>query len=103
MPAKILKLPCYKVLGIQENEHDYHADVEATEPPKSCPHCQSSNLVDFGCREHRHPYYGVLAPNSRLRPAVTALAPEAVVSHRAVKTAAEDSPATLRQSPARYL
>ncbi|WP_297462512.1 ISL3 family transposase [Ferrovum sp.] len=51
MPANILNLPCYKVLGIQENEHDYHIDVEAAEPPTSCPHCQSSNLVGFGRRE----------------------------------------------------
>ena len=51
MPANILNLPCYKVLGIQENEHDYHVDIEATEPPKSCPHCQSSNLLGFGRRE----------------------------------------------------
>ena len=51
MPANILNLPCYKVLGIQENEHDYHIDVEAVEPPTLCPHCQSSNLVGFGRRE----------------------------------------------------
>ncbi len=41
------------------------------------------------------------------RPAVTALAPEAVAlastPHRAVKTAAEDPPETTRRSPARYL
>jgi hypothetical protein len=58
-------------------------------------------------RQHRHRYYGVLAPNSPLRPAVTALAREAVApvpaSHRAVKTAAEDPPETIRRSPARYL
>jgi len=51
VPTNILNLPCYKVLGIQENEHDYHIDVEAAEPPTSCPHCQSSNLVGFGRRE----------------------------------------------------
>lgn len=47
------------------------------------------------------------APNSPRRPAVTALAPEAVTpvpaSHRAVKTAAEDLPETIRRTPARYL
>ena len=56
-------------------------------------------------RQHRHRYYGVLAPNSPLRPAVTALAPEAVApapaSHRAVKTVAEYSPEPIRRSPAR--
>ena len=51
MPANILNLPCYKVLGITENEHDYHIDVEAIDPPTSCPHCQYSNLVGFGRRE----------------------------------------------------
>jgi len=60
-----------------------------------------------GPRRRGHRYYGVLAPNSPLRPAVTALAPEAAASapasHRAVKTAAEDPPETIRRSPARYL
>jgi transposase len=51
MPANILNLPCYKVLGIKENEHDYHIHVEAAESHKSCTHCQSSNLVGFGRRE----------------------------------------------------
>jgi len=51
MPANILNLPCYKVLGIQESERDYHIDVAAAESPTSCPHCQSSNLVGFGRRE----------------------------------------------------
>jgi hypothetical protein len=60
-------------------------------------------------RQYRHRYYGVLAPNSPLRSAVTALAPEAVVPAPApkhimkTKTAAEDPPATIRRSPARYL
>lgn len=47
MPANILNLPCYKVLGIQENEHNYHIDVETLHAPTSCPHCQSSNLVGY--------------------------------------------------------
>jgi transposase len=51
MPANILNLPCCKVLGVQENEHGYHIDVETLESPTSCPHCQSSNLVGFGRRE----------------------------------------------------
>ncbi len=51
MPANILNLPCYKVRSIQENEHDYHIDVETQEAPTSCPHCQSDNLVGFGRRE----------------------------------------------------
>jgi transposase len=51
MPANILSLPCYKVLGIKETEHDDHIDVEAAWPPTSCPHCQSDNFVGFGRRE----------------------------------------------------
>ncbi len=58
-------------------------------------------------RQHRHRYYGVLAPNSPLRSAVNALAPESVApapaSNRAVKTAAEDPPEKIWRSPARYL
>lgn len=51
MPANILNLPCYTVLGFQENKHDYHVELEAVEAPAACPHCQSSNLVGFGRRE----------------------------------------------------
>ncbi len=58
-------------------------------------------------RPHRHRSDGVLAPNSPLRPAVTALAPEAVVpapaSNPAVDSAAEtpprDDPALSRPLP----
>ena len=56
-------------------------------------------------RQHRQRYYGVLAPNSPLRPAVTALAPHAVAptseSRPAVATAADDLPQASRRSPAR--
>ncbi|QEP44778.1 IS91 family transposase [Ectothiorhodospiraceae bacterium BW-2] len=58
-------------------------------------------------RQHRHRYYGVLAPNSPLRPAVTALAPEPVAAEPetkpAVETAADDPPVAIGRSPARYL
>jgi hypothetical protein len=60
-------------------------------------------------RQHRHQYYGVLAPNSPLRSAVTALAPVAVAPAPApkqimkTKTAAEDLPGKIWRSPARYL
>jgi hypothetical protein len=59
-------------------------------------------------RQHRHRYYGVLAPNSPLRPAVTALAPVPVATalEPAVKSAVEavgdDPPPDLGCSPARY-
>ncbi|MCL2876854.1 MAG: ISL3 family transposase [Betaproteobacteria bacterium] len=51
MPANILNLSAYDVLGFEENEHDYHIDVETVKMPTSCPHCQSGNLVGFGRRE----------------------------------------------------
>ncbi|MGF1528493.1 MAG: transposase [Candidatus Competibacterales bacterium] len=57
--------------------------------------------------QHRHRYYGVLAPNSPLRPAVTALAPAPVApepaSKPAVEAAADDPPVTIGRSPARDL
>ena len=51
MPANILNLPCYKVVGIQENKRGYRIDVETLHAPTSCPHCQSGNLVGFGRRK----------------------------------------------------
>jgi transposase len=51
MPANILNLPAYKVLGVETNDHDYHITAEAVAPSKSCPHCHSDNLVGFGRRE----------------------------------------------------
>jgi hypothetical protein len=58
-------------------------------------------------RQHRHRYCGVLAPNSPLRAAVTALAPETVGpemgSKPALEAAANDPSETIRRSPARYL
>ena len=59
-------------------------------------------------RQHRHRYYGVLAPNSPLRTAVTALAPAPVatvpepVSKPAFETIADDPQPDLGRSPARY-
>jgi len=58
-------------------------------------------------RQHRHRYYGVLAPNSPLRSAVTALAPESVESENASLPAEapreDDSSSASVRSPARYL
>jgi len=50
VPANILNLPAYTVTAIEQNDHDYHIDAVAKEPPGTCPHCQSSNLVGFGHR-----------------------------------------------------
>ncbi len=54
-------------------------------------------------RQHRHRYYGVLAPNSPLRPAVTALAPAPVatepVSKPGIEAAADNPPPVEGNSP----
>jgi hypothetical protein len=58
-------------------------------------------------RQHRHRYYGVLAPNSPLRSALTALAPEGVRTEPASRPTGEpaedDSSCASVRSPARYL
>jgi hypothetical protein len=56
-------------------------------------------------RQHRHRYYGVLAPNAPLRAAVTALAPQAIAAQRLppVETSGEEPTETPHRSPARYL
>ena len=51
MPANILNFSAYTVTGIEENDHDYHISAETLNPPQSCPHCHSDNLVGFGRRE----------------------------------------------------
>jgi DNA-directed RNA polymerase subunit RPC12/RpoP len=57
-------------------------------------------------RQHRHRYFGVLAPNAPLRAAVTALVPEAVTAQSTppVKSSSGEQPTeTPHRSPARYL
>ncbi|QEP44758.1 hypothetical protein D5085_17420 [Ectothiorhodospiraceae bacterium BW-2] len=64
-----------------------------------------------GLERHRHRYYGVLAPNSPLRPAVTALAPQPVAAEPDLvaarrgaagpTVAARAKPASFRLSPCR--
>ena len=56
-------------------------------------------------RTHRHRYFGVLAPNSPLRGAVTALAPhpETVPLSATDRKIQVDTPETPRRSPAHYL
>jgi hypothetical protein len=55
-------------------------------------------------RQHRHRYFGVLAPNAPLRAAVTALAPEAIAAQpSAVQTSGEEADESVYRSPARYL
>ena len=55
-------------------------------------------------RVHRHRYHGVLAPNSPLRPQVTALAEETTGETPSITDADEtEGPDSLSRSPARYL
>ncbi|QJQ06565.1 transposase [Undibacterium piscinae] len=55
-------------------------------------------------RMHRHRYFGVLAPNSPLRAAVTAMAPMPVTPPVAPQIAADQEAQTnAKRSPARYL
>jgi len=56
-------------------------------------------------RQHRHRYFGVLAPNAPLRAAVTARAPEAIAAQPSppVATSGEEPTKTPLRSPARYL
>ncbi|MBC3871454.1 ISL3 family transposase [Undibacterium oligocarboniphilum] len=51
MPANILNFPQYRVLRVEETEHDYHIDAEVALPPTECVYCQSSDLQRFGSRE----------------------------------------------------
>ena len=51
-------------------------------------------------RQHRHRYYGVLAPNAPLRAAVTALAPEAVAAQPTPVQTSDEAP---HRCAARYL
>jgi hypothetical protein len=55
-------------------------------------------------RQHRHRYYGVLAPNEPLRAAVTAMTPEArAVQPPPVQTSGDAPDETPHHSAARYL
>jgi transposase len=47
----ILNLKHYKVLAVEECEHDYHICAETTVDPEQCPHCQAQEFVKFGRKE----------------------------------------------------
>jgi transposase len=51
MPTNILNLPQYRVLRVEETDHDYHITAETIGVTSACPHCQSTHLVGFGRRE----------------------------------------------------
>lgn len=41
MPANILNLPSYRVVRVDESEHDYHIRATPVVPQAACPHCAS--------------------------------------------------------------
>lgn len=51
MPTNILNLPQYRVLRVEETEHDYHIQAEPVAQTKACPHCESLRLTSWGSRE----------------------------------------------------
>lgn len=51
MPANILNLPDYKVVRVEETDHDYHITAEVSNPPKVCLACRSDALRGHGRNE----------------------------------------------------
>lgn len=51
MPANILNLPDYKVVRVEENDHDYHITAEVSNPPTVCVDCGSDRLIGHGRNE----------------------------------------------------
>lgn len=51
MPANILNLPDYKVVWVEEADHDYHVYAEASNQPSSCTACGSDRLIGHGRNE----------------------------------------------------
>lgn len=51
MPANILNLPSYRVIKVDETEHDYHVRAEPAQPQAICRHCGCDRLIAWGTRE----------------------------------------------------
>jgi len=51
MPANILNLSQYRVLRVEETDHDYHVTAEPVDVTSACPRCQSGCLTSWGTRE----------------------------------------------------
>lgn len=51
MPANILNLPDYKVVRVEETDHDYHITAEVSNPPKTCSVCGSTRMAGHGRNE----------------------------------------------------
>lgn len=47
----MLNLPQYRVLKVDERDHDYHIYTEIAVERTSCPHCRSSKVHRWGVRE----------------------------------------------------
>lgn len=51
MPANILNLPDYKIVQVEENDHDYHITAEISNAPSICASCSSDRLIGHGRNE----------------------------------------------------
>ena len=51
MPANILNLRDYKVVRVEESDHDYHITAEVSNPPKTCSACGSTRMAGHGRNE----------------------------------------------------
>ncbi|MDY0341835.1 MAG: ISL3 family transposase [Coriobacteriia bacterium] len=51
MPVNILNLPAYKILRVEETEHDYHIRTELAQSPTRCPACGHARLQRYGRNE----------------------------------------------------
>nr|WP_010400043.1 ISL3 family transposase [Paracoccus sp. TRP] len=51
MPANILNLPDFKVVRVEEADHDYHVYAEVSNPPGVCTACGSDRLIGHGRNE----------------------------------------------------
>ncbi len=51
MPANILNLPDFKVIRVEETDHDYHITAEVSNPPKACSVCGSTRMAGHGRNE----------------------------------------------------
>jgi transposase len=49
--ANVLNLPQYRVLKVDESEHDYHVYTEIAVERKPCPQCRSGKVHRWGARE----------------------------------------------------
>lgn len=49
--SSFLNLPQYRVLKVDEDEHDYHVYAEVAQPVKVCRHCGSIKVVKWGGAE----------------------------------------------------